>query len=478
MNTLHPKVIELLQVSPSKKLGYLKIRVLSRTGKNTVYWKVDQQTARNIQKIVQPIKHGKIRLSQNTFINAQTNTFTSSLSWTVGNKSKSYTFTCSKQYATQLNQLLPIKNIEHIKALNFISEEKFVLSSYRNRWVKLFDFTGLRLNFKPSKRFFVGMSSVAILLFALLTIMFTTKGNFTAGQAGKLNANKNYASTVNYIPQSKKYLSEGTPKQTGLNEAEDSQEPQVEKKNKQSIPKEADESDQSAHDGEQSYEISQTINKQTLPTIADNQREVSRYQGSQREEQTANIENNQIHNLPANYVALTFDDGPSKYTKEIADILLDYEVGGTFFFVGDRVKYYEDAVKYVADKGLAVGSHSMSHDNVPKLEQSKQKSDFINATAAIEGATGEKLSLYRPPYGEINDYMADLLQAHGQTVVLWNLDTEDWKHHNSKEILNRIVDKDPAGSIILMHENEAVVSALPSIIEYLQQQGLEIVNIK
>lgn len=41
------------------------------------------------------------------------------------------------------------------------------------------------------------------------------------------------------------------------------------------------------------------------------------------------------YNLPDGYVALTFDDGPSIYTKEIVEILKQYNVGGTFFFCGE-----------------------------------------------------------------------------------------------------------------------------------------------
>ena len=58
------------------------------------------------------------------------------------------------------------------------------------------------------------------------------------------------------------------------------------------------------------------------------------------------------------YVALTFDDGPSEYTKQIVDILLEQQVAATFFFVGRYAVQHQDAVKYAADSQMSVQSHS------------------------------------------------------------------------------------------------------------------------
>lgn len=484
MDTLHPKVIELLKVSPSKNLGYLKIRMLSMTNEKTVYWRIDQQTALNIQKIIQQKRSGNYRLSQSTFIDLQTNQIKSRLSWTVGNKSQSYTFICSKQYALQLNQLQLIQNIENIVSLQFISEQKIALSSFRNRWIKRLDLAPLRINLKLPKGLLRWLARAAIILFILAGTAYMTQNNLNLLQAmetDNLKTNKNYVSTVNYIPYSDEATNKTSPENIkrdpdkfNRSKQKGHEQPVKERLTNEETTKPTEKSSKPLENDQQAYEINQKINQQQLPPIKDEQREPSRYQGNQKKEQI----NYQINHLPANQVALTFDDGPSKYTKEIANILLDYDVGGTFFFVGDRVKQYENKAKYVVDKGLAVGSHSMSHENIPTLQRSKQKADFINAMQTIEQATGKNLTLYRPPYGEINDYMSELLIEHDQKVVLWTIDTEDWKHRDPKEILNRIQAKDPAGSIILMHENEAVVAALPSIIEHLQQLGLEIVNIQ
>lgn len=48
-------------------------------------------------------------------------------------------------------------------------------------------------------------------------------------------------------------------------------------------------------------------------------------------------------NIPQ-YVALTFDDGPSTYTISILDILKRYNISATFFVVGSEVKKFPDII--------------------------------------------------------------------------------------------------------------------------------------
>ena len=63
-------------------------------------------------------------------------------------------------------------------------------------------------------------------------------------------------------------------------------------------------------------------------------------------------------------VALTFSDGPSKYSIEIMNLLNKYEVGGTFFFIGTNVKKFQNYVKDIHANGYSIGSHSMNHPNL------------------------------------------------------------------------------------------------------------------
>ncbi|MGG3887623.1 polysaccharide deacetylase family protein [Metabacillus fastidiosus] len=184
------------------------------------------------------------------------------------------------------------------------------------------------------------------------------------------------------------------------------------------------------------------------------------------------------YHIEEDSVALTFDDGPSKYSTEIIDILKKYKVGGTFFLIGQNVKKYPDHVQYIYSHGFSIGNHSMHHANFQKLSYEKQKNEIFEANKLIEDITGEPVSLFRPPYGEKNDATLQLLDENNQKIVMWNKDTEDWKTHSPEKIIYYIQHSNISGSIILLHESKAVVDALPTIIEELQKQNLRIVNLK
>lgn len=184
------------------------------------------------------------------------------------------------------------------------------------------------------------------------------------------------------------------------------------------------------------------------------------------------------YSISGNDVSLTFDDGPTQYTKAIVDILKKYDVGGTFFFIGNKSKKQPDNVQYVYNNGYAIGSHSMKHDNMVKLTYGQQETDLLQTTAILEGIIKEEVNLYRPPYGSFNSSTENLIHSYNKKIVLWDKDTKDWQTRDAQKIIQYIKSIDAAGSIILFHESQAVVDALPIIIEHLQQQGLNIVNLK
>jgi len=58
-------------------------------------------------------------------------------------------------------------------------------------------------------------------------------------------------------------------------------------------------------------------------------------------------------------VYLTFDDGPTKYTPEIIEILAKYEILATFFVVGNTE--YTHYMRDIVENGHAIGLHSYNH---------------------------------------------------------------------------------------------------------------------
>ncbi|AOZ92045.1 polysaccharide deacetylase family protein [Paenibacillus crassostreae] len=182
--------------------------------------------------------------------------------------------------------------------------------------------------------------------------------------------------------------------------------------------------------------------------------------------------------VPSGYVALTFDDGPSMYTQDIAKVLQKYKVGGTFFFVGTQVKKFPDEVKLVDDYGFSIGNHSMTHPNLSSLSAAMQRSELEQTNQWIEDITSKPVLLFRPPYGSRDDRLTELTTTMNMKMILWNSDPEDWHNDSSQQTLNYITQTQSTGSIILLHESKETLKILPLIIEFLQKQQLQIANIK
>ena len=175
-------------------------------------------------------------------------------------------------------------------------------------------------------------------------------------------------------------------------------------------------------------------------------------------------------------VALTFDDGPSPKTTPVAlDLLKKYNAKGTFFMVGHAVEGNEDIIKRVIAEGHQIGNHSWDHPVLTKISLEKAKSQINDTTAALKKASGLDVHIMRPPYGAIN---GAIQAAVDQSFILWDVDTLDWKNRNTASIMKE-VRKAQAGSIILMHDiHQTTIDALPLILQYLTEQGFEMVTVE
>ena len=62
-------------------------------------------------------------------------------------------------------------------------------------------------------------------------------------------------------------------------------------------------------------------------------------------------------------------------------------------------------------------------------------------------------------------------------LVLWSLDTIDWRHPSPSTIRDRILSRVQPGDIILMHPTAETVQALPEMIAGIRAKGLQLVTL-
>lgn len=174
-------------------------------------------------------------------------------------------------------------------------------------------------------------------------------------------------------------------------------------------------------------------------------------------------------------VALTFDDGPGKRTGELLAQLEKYNAHATFFMLGQNVARYPDEVKKMQEIGCELGNHSYSHENLSKVKASVIKKEVGNTNTGIAKITGEGATVMRPPYGAISD---TLKKNVGMPMIMWNIDTLDWKTRNAKKTIETVMDNVDDGDVILMHDihTESVDAAL-QLIPKLQKAGYQLVTV-
>ena len=178
-------------------------------------------------------------------------------------------------------------------------------------------------------------------------------------------------------------------------------------------------------------------------------------------------------------IALTYDDGPShKVTNKILDILEKYNIKATFFVVGDRVNNSQankDALERADDMGCEIGNHTYNHKNISKIKEAEVVSEIDKTKEAVFKVIGKEPKLLRPPYGAYSK------KSEGTMVyplILWSVDTEDWKSRNAETVTGRVIGKIKDGDIILMHDlYNSTVEASEIIIPQLIEEGYQFVTV-
>ena len=175
-------------------------------------------------------------------------------------------------------------------------------------------------------------------------------------------------------------------------------------------------------------------------------------------------------------VALTFDDGPGgESTIRILDALKKYNAHATFFVVGSNIDKYADIIKREAAEGSEVGNHTNSHAQLTKLDTNGILSEVNGVKEKIMQLTGQKVVPIRPPYGAVDD---NVMATITDPVILWSIDTLDWKTRDAQSTIQNIQSSVYDGAIILMHDiYSTTADAAVNIIDWLHSQGYQMVTV-
>lgn len=185
-------------------------------------------------------------------------------------------------------------------------------------------------------------------------------------------------------------------------------------------------------------------------------------------------------------VYLTFDDGPSSsVTPQILDILNSYKIKATFFVLGQEAERRPEVLKRIYNDGHKIANHSYSHNYKhiyssveTLLNEIEQTNNIINDSLGFYYGN----TVFRFPGGSFEkaDCFKNSVKEMGFRYIDWNCLGSDAVSGTKTadeilgSVINTSIDKNPL--VVLLHDTNAkqtTADALPSIIEYLINQGYE-----
>lgn len=184
------------------------------------------------------------------------------------------------------------------------------------------------------------------------------------------------------------------------------------------------------------------------------------------------------------YIALTFDDGPNPtFTPQILRILKKHNAYATFFLLGQRVSRYPSTANMIVNSGHEIGIHSYEHAFLTRIPPSQAQTQVNKTYNAIYRITGQKPSLFRPPYGFYNKDLLTFVERKKLQLILWTptADPHDYDNPGADVIADRVLANAKPGMIVLLHDNGGnrtqTVLALDKILTALDRKGYKSITV-
>jgi peptidoglycan/xylan/chitin deacetylase (PgdA/CDA1 family) len=193
--------------------------------------------------------------------------------------------------------------------------------------------------------------------------------------------------------------------------------------------------------------------------------------------------------LPDRQFLLTFDDGPTHApgdeapdagnTDRTLAVLRDVHINATFFTIGEpfaaRLHESSNEAMQTLYTGMCVGSHGWVHEShaiMPRWQESVASSSKLIHDTLPQAY----VSAFRPPYGQRPPDSGPYLKAHGERLILWNIDSHDWDDNlKVADVEQRVMSQMLLWrrGIILFHDFfPRAQKVVPHLVAWLAQDGV------
>ncbi len=176
-------------------------------------------------------------------------------------------------------------------------------------------------------------------------------------------------------------------------------------------------------------------------------------------------------------IAITYDDGPGRYTDQLLDGLKARGAKATFFVLGDSASFRPDTVARAFQEGHQIANHSYSHPDLSKLSAAGIQDQINRNRDLLDSICGKGGTYFvRAPFGSVNNAVK---QNVGAPIIHWNVDPLDWKYRDAQRVKTKLVNGAKDGGILLVHDLYATtVEGSLAAIDALKAQGYEFVTVR
>lgn len=173
-------------------------------------------------------------------------------------------------------------------------------------------------------------------------------------------------------------------------------------------------------------------------------------------------------------IAITFDDGPGKYTDELLTLFGENDAKASFFVLGDNVVKYPEVISRMNVMGFEIGNHTYYHTKLTEVTPEYLQLEVEWTNDALKQVIGYGAPLVRPPYGAVNETVRTNL---AYPFAFWSVDTLDWQVKDPVAIADYILNTVQDGDIVLLHDIYGfTLDAMRIVVPELKARGYQLVT--
>ena len=185
-------------------------------------------------------------------------------------------------------------------------------------------------------------------------------------------------------------------------------------------------------------------------------------------------------------IALTFDDGPhATSTPRIVELLQQFDVPATFFLVGKHLEKHPEIAREMVNAGHEIGNHTFSHSILYVSTKKRIRDEICRTDTLLRNIDGAEPKFFRPPAGFFTKQVLDIVEQLGYKTVVGDVYPRDPHLPGKKKIVDRVLQRTVAGSIIILHDGgntqrvdrSQTLEALSEIIPSLKNKGFEFLTL-